>query len=242
MIAPMLLKQHQSFLNLQFSTFSVLVRPNFGQVCIPNKSLPKATVDETPVSKQLPLPVQLLQEESADQNLEPSSTGVTDSSKPDNGRLANDQENVIDPNTCYMKMCLQEMELCGYHAHVEDGCTKTVLKDLCQTRTIKSVIRQGPSRVLLDKDHQECYQTRTIKSVIVQSVQTIYLCTCNNIYLYANTYSYNSHMCICIMIFELCHFHTLALALWVQRLRSDYHGRENMCCLIIDIWNYMRVR
>jgi len=32
---------------------------------------------------------------------------------------------------CRTKMCLQEMELCGYHTHVEDGCTKTELKDVC---------------------------------------------------------------------------------------------------------------
>ena len=44
-------------------------------------------------------------------------------------------------------------------------------------------------------------------------------------------------MCVCIMIFELRHFHTLVLALWVERLRSE----ERVCCLIIDIWNYMRV-
>ena len=78
--------------------------------------------------------------------MEPSSTGVTDSSKPDNGRLANDQEKVIDPNTCYMCFVLHEEDvLAGDGAvWIPCPCGRWLHKDCAEEFvTIKSVIFQS---------------------------------------------------------------------------------------------------
>ena len=105
-----------------------------------------AAVDETPVSKRPPLPVELLQEESADQNLEQSSSGVTVSSNPNDGRLSNDQEDVIDPNTCCMCfVSFEEDVLAGDGAvWIPCPCGRWLHEDCAEG-------------CLLDKDHRERY-------------------------------------------------------------------------------------
>ena len=99
-----------------------------------------AAVDETPVSKQPPLSVQLLQEESANQSLEQSSSGETVSSNPNDGRLSNDREDTIDPNTCCMCFVLYEENLLPGAVWIPCPCGRWLQEDCAEG-------------YLLDKDH-----------------------------------------------------------------------------------------